>query len=77
MLDAAKAAAHPAIAEALILQQQEEIAKLKVTQQTLVQALGQIELACSGVWVNVDWVQKHAKNAIQKIQALEFSADAI
>ncbi|WP_333907688.1 hypothetical protein [Delftia acidovorans] len=29
MLDAAKAASHPAIAEALILQQQEEIARLK------------------------------------------------
>lgn len=83
MLDAAKAAAHPAIAEALILQQQERLGIaagalnkiIEMNQQWAADQWGDAARAENMACVRT---AREALAALaQQPQALEFSADAI
>jgi hypothetical protein len=83
MLDAAKAAAHPAIAEALILQQQE---RLGIATGALNKIIEMNQQWAADQWGDAGRAEnmacvRTAREALaalaQQPQALEFSADAI
>jgi hypothetical protein len=45
-----------------------ELRRLHAVNQELLEALKRIELACTGTWVNKDWVVKECSAAIAKAE---------